>query len=267
MKHYKISEFAAMVGLPQSKIRFYEKYGLFDGKRSENGYRYYTPEDAFRVNAFRMLLQYGFTVEQAIEMLDQKQSGEVFLCSLKKQKRCLNQEMQLLSYRLERLDYAMRMINSELSSNFEVTDLEDYLYIHASYGRDFSVSVENADVIAQFVELLSITSYTRIISREDFLDEKDSVNPSYVTAIPFGEAYRLADAKDPRLRRLKLGKCLRFRRRATRAESVKKATFKEALAYLEDHGYQVRDDLVIFPSFLNLDGEGQDVETVVIPIK
>lgn len=89
MKHYKISEFAAMVGLPQSRIRFYEKYGLFEVKRSKNGYRYYTPEDAFRVNAFRMLLQYGFTVERAIQMLDEKQSGDVFLNSLMTQKVCL----------------------------------------------------------------------------------------------------------------------------------------------------------------------------------
>ena len=48
MKRYRISEFAAMVGLSQSKIRFYEKYGLFEVKRSRNGYRYYTPEDASR---------------------------------------------------------------------------------------------------------------------------------------------------------------------------------------------------------------------------
>lgn len=267
MKHYKISEFAAMVGLPQSKIRFYEKYGLFDVKRSENSYRYYTAEDAFRVNAFRMLLQYGFTVERAIEMLDEKQSGEVFFHSLCEQRRHLDQEMQLLEYRLERLDYAMRMIKSEPGSSFEIVDLEDYLYIHASFGRDFSVSVENADRIAEFVELLSITSYTRIIPWADFQNENDYVNPNYVTAIAVKEAHRLSNREDPRLRRLKLGKCLRFRRYATRAQSVKKDTFNEAFLYLADHGYQMRDDLAIFPSFLNLDGQGQDVETVVIPIK
>lgn len=267
MKHYKISEFAAMVGLPQSKIRFYERYGLFDVKRSENGYRYFTAEDAFRVNAFRMLLQYGFTVERAIEMLDERQSGEVFLQSLKQQQRCLDQEVQLLRYRLKRLDYAMELIKSEPGSGFEVIDQEDFLYVHASYGRDFEVSVENAGLIAQFVELLSITSYTRIVSRDDFLNDKDCVNPSYIASIPVSEAYRLPDCRDKRLRRMKLGKCLRFQRHATRAESVRKSTFAEAFGYLEDHGYQVRGDLVIMPTFLNLDGEGQDIETVLIPIK
>ncbi len=266
MKPYKISEFAAMVGLPQSKIRFYEKYGLFHVKRSENGYRYYTAEDAFRVNAFRMLLLYGFTVEQAIEILDERQSNEEVLCSLKAQRRCLNLEIQLLEYRLKRLDGALELLKSEPGSDFKVVDMEDYLYIAASHGRDFSISVENADLIAQFVELLSITSYTRLIPRADFLDERDRVNPSYVTAIPVSEAYRLPDSRDRRIGHMKLGKCLRYRRRATREESVKKETFRTAFAYLDEHGYKIRDDVVIFPSFLNLDGKGKDVETVVIPV-
>lgn len=59
-KGYYIREFSNMTGLPQSKIRYYEKIGLFKVKRMKNGYRWFSPEDAFRVNAFRCLLQYGF---------------------------------------------------------------------------------------------------------------------------------------------------------------------------------------------------------------
>ena len=57
---YRIREFSAMTGLSQSKIRFYEKRGFLLSHREENGYRVFTPEDAFRSNAFRMLLQHGF---------------------------------------------------------------------------------------------------------------------------------------------------------------------------------------------------------------
>lgn len=267
MKRYKISEFSAMVGLPQSKIRFYEKYGLFQVKRNKNGYRYYTPEDAFRVNAFRTLLLYGFTVEHAIQMLDERQSGEVFLQSLEQQKIILNQEIQLLNYRLKRLEYTLDLVKSKLCSSFQVIDMEDYLYVRASYGRDFTVSVENDDLITEFVELLSITSYARIIPYLDFQDFEGSVNPSYVSALPLCEAHRLSDQHDKRIGRLKLGKCIRFQRYATRTQSVQKSTFSDAFTYMEEHGYQLRDDLVIFPSFLNLDGEGQDIETVLIPIK
>ena len=56
---YKIGEFAAMTGMSPSKVRFYEKSGLFcANEREENGYRVFTPQYAFRANAFRVLLKY-----------------------------------------------------------------------------------------------------------------------------------------------------------------------------------------------------------------
>ena len=40
-KGYYIREFSNMTGLPQSKIRYYEKIGLFKVKRMKNGYRWF----------------------------------------------------------------------------------------------------------------------------------------------------------------------------------------------------------------------------------
>ena len=97
---YRIKEFAAMTGLPPSKIRFYEKHGLLATRREENGYRVFSPEDAFRANAFRVLLQYGFTVEQAVAMLDAEQGTEEFKRSLEDQQAKLRREAYLLRYRL-----------------------------------------------------------------------------------------------------------------------------------------------------------------------
>ena len=39
---YRMKEFSAMTGLPQSKVRFYEKHGLVLSDRQENGYRVFT---------------------------------------------------------------------------------------------------------------------------------------------------------------------------------------------------------------------------------
>ena len=81
---YKIGEFAAMTGMTPSKVRFYDKAGLFESTlRDESGYRAFTPHDAFRANAFRVLLQYGFTVERAIAVLDERQGTVEFEESLK----------------------------------------------------------------------------------------------------------------------------------------------------------------------------------------
>ena len=53
----------------------------------------------------------------------------------------------------------------------------------------------------------------------------------------------------------------------TRAESVRKETFEDLFVYLDDHGYELRGDVILFPSFLNLDGNGSDIETLFAPVK
>ena len=132
-----------MTGLPQSKVRFYEKHGLVLSDRQENGYRVFTPEDAFRSNAFRTLLQYGFSIDEAVAMLDAKQGTEEFERSLLRQQEKLRREADLIAYRLRRLDSTLGAIKSEPGSGFELVDAADQVYINSSHGRDFRVSLEN----------------------------------------------------------------------------------------------------------------------------
>lgn len=266
---YKIKEFAAMTGLPPSKVRFYERHGLLDATREENGYRVFAPEDAFRVNAFRVLLQYGFTVEQAVEMLDAEQGTSEFRASLESQRERLQREADLLRYRLSRIGSALDLIESGTEAAFTLVDAPDQLYVSASVGRDFSVSVENEREIALFYDLLSVTSCARIIAQVDFQNDAETVDPSYIIALSEREAHRLdgTDVDPAHIKRLNLGKCVRFRRQVTREESVQKETFDDLWAYLSDHGYELRGDLILFPSFLNLDGRGSDIETLFVPVR
>ncbi|MFR8008488.1 MAG: MerR family transcriptional regulator, partial [Gordonibacter urolithinfaciens] len=152
---YRIKEFAAMTGLPPSKIRFYEKHGLLATRREENGYRVFSPEDAFRANAFRVLLQYGFTVEQAVAMLDAEQGTEEFKRSLEDQQAKLRREADLLRYRLAKIESALALVDGGGRAAFTLVDAPDQLYVSASVGRDFGVSVENEREIALFYNLLS----------------------------------------------------------------------------------------------------------------
>lgn len=286
---YKIGEFAAMTGMTPSKVRFYDKAGLFDsGLRDESGYRAFTPRDAFRANAFRVLLQYGFTVERAIAMLDARQGTVEFEESLMHQREELEREADLLQYRLRRIDSALVMLQTgraavgeagasltlegmplpaRCGGGFELVDVNDQLYVSASQGYDFSVSVENREEIAVFYELLSITSCARIISKEDLLGDSPAIDPSYVICMPAHEAWRLDGLDLSRIGHLEMGKCLRYHRQLTRAESVLKRSFEPLFAYLVNHGYRLRGDVLLLPGFMNLDGQGADIETLLVPIE
>lgn len=264
---YKIGEFAAMTGMTPSKVRFYEKAGLFPVRRKENGYRYFTSQDAFRANAFRMLLQYGFTVEQAVEMLDAEQGSDRFAHSLFEQRERLQRQADLLRYRQARIESALDLINHRHGRTFEVVDVDDQLYVCASQGSDFSVSVGNEREIALFYDLLSVTNCARIIAKADFENDAATIDPSYVITMPIHEEHRLEGCDMRNIHRLTMGKCLRFRRCLTRDESVRKETFDDMFAYLSSHGYRLRGDILLLPAFLNLDGKGSDVETLLAPIE
>ena len=277
---YKISEFAAMTGMSSSKVRFYEKAGLFcANEREENGYRVFTPQDAFRANAFRVLLQYGFTVEHAIEMLDAKQDSAEFEGSLRSQRETLQRQIDLLNYRLRRIDGALDALEKSRAvqqnspgdlatgSDFELADIDDQVYVKASKGYDFSVSSENRQEIAAFYELLSVTNCARILHKEDLLGHGPTIDPSYVICMPAREAWRLESCEASKIERLPMGKCLRYHRRLSRSESLRRETFDPLFAYLANHGYRLRSDVLLLPMFMNLDGRGSDVETLLVPIE
>jgi DNA-binding transcriptional MerR regulator len=266
MEKYKISEFANMVGLPQSKIRYYDKFGLFPVKRQENGNRYFTPEDAFRVNAFRMLLTYGFSVEQAISMLDQKQSGDEFRQMMKEKQHELERSARLLSYRAQRISELFSILNGESEIRCTIEDVEDYLYVRASYGRDFRVSNENKKAMAQFCENIALTNYARIINMEEINGDGELIEPSYITAVPYSHAGLLGEIDTKEVNTLVLGKCLVGYHRLTREQSARRSSYQPFLDFIRIHGYQIRSDLMILPMFLNLDGKGLDIEKLIIPI-
>ena len=264
---YRMKQFAAMTGMTQSKIRFYEKHGLVLSNRTENGYRVFTPEDAFRSNAFRVLLQYGFSINEAIAMLDAKQDTAEFRRALQRQQNRLERERVLLEYRQRRIRSVLDVLASEEGLGCKLVEAPDQLYVNASHGRDFTVSLENEAVLAEYFDLLSITDCARIIKRDNLLDDTDAVDPDYINTVAADEGHLLSPFARERVSRLKLGRCVRFVRKATRKESIRKAAFDELFAFLDTHRLVVRGDLMLLPSFLNLDGEGSDIEILYVPVE
>ena len=60
----KIQELERKTGLERASIRFYEKEGLLNPKRLENGYREYSEADAELLKKIKLLRQLGMSVEK-----------------------------------------------------------------------------------------------------------------------------------------------------------------------------------------------------------
>lgn len=242
------------------------QHGLVLSDRMENGYRVFTPKDAFRSNAFRVLLQYGFSISEAIEMLDAKQDTAEFRESLQEQRQKLERERILLDYRQRRIESVLDVLETDGKVDFKLVHIPDQLYVNASHGRDLTVSMENEKVLAEYYDLLSITSCARIITRENLLDDSPAVDPDYINIASVEERHFLSDYAQQRVKRLELGRCVRFRRTVTREESVRKETFDDLFACLDTRQLAIRGDILIMPMFLNLDGEGSDIEVLYVPV-
>ena len=253
--------------MPSSKIRFYEKHGLLDVKRDLNGYRYFTHQDAFRVNAFRVLTLYGFKVEQAVQMLDQKQAGEDFVQSLETQKENLEKEIELKRYRHEKIVQVINLLKNGRNESFEIVEAADYLCVLVSNGLDFSVSEKNGETIAQFADLLSVTAYARIISKEDLLSDKEIIDPSYAAVISCAREELLGNYDKSKVKRLKMGTCVHFIREKTREGSARKESFDGLFDFIEKNRYEISGDVILFPTYLNLDGNGNSIEILYVPVK
>lgn len=279
--HYTIGTFADMVGLPQSKVRFYERSGLLPVRKLDNGYRYFLPEDAFRMNEFRVLRSYGFSVEDAIRLLEEQQSGDPFAQSLRHQREALLAEQERLKSRIDNINRTLNLIHTadafsqaasrpltevEQGERFSIVDELDVLYVRASNGRDFSVSTRNAEALCEFVHMLPTARYMRIIRRDCFDNDMPTVDPDYIVGIPATDLRRLEHSPYDQLEMFKLGRCLRYIRRESRKTSVQKETFDPVFTYLKEHGYRMRGDMLLMPTFLNLDGEGLDIELLYVPI-
>jgi MerR family transcriptional regulator, copper efflux regulator len=65
----QIKEAADRLGITQRMLRHYEKAGLMDARRSENGYRRYSDADLRRAGRIRDLIATGFSTREVRTMV------------------------------------------------------------------------------------------------------------------------------------------------------------------------------------------------------
>lgn len=80
---FRISELAALVGLSRSALLYYEKLGLIQGQRLENGYRIYSERDVQRVALIQKLQEGGLTLKECKACIDAKIERQILRNRLK----------------------------------------------------------------------------------------------------------------------------------------------------------------------------------------
>ncbi len=71
-KHFTIGEIAKLYQIGPDSLRYYEKKGLLQPKRSDAGYRLYDEEDLWRLNVIKDLRKLQFSIEDIDEYLQDR---------------------------------------------------------------------------------------------------------------------------------------------------------------------------------------------------
>ena len=73
-----IKEAAALVGATPKALRHYERIGLLNPKREENGYRLYGPADILRLERIRQMQHLGLSLERIQQILDEVDNEDLW---------------------------------------------------------------------------------------------------------------------------------------------------------------------------------------------
>lgn len=116
-KAYRIGDIANLVGLSRDSLRFYEKKGILPAQKKENGYRYYSEDDLFRLMYILCRRKMNMGLDLISEQMNQELSPDTIQAALKEQIKIEQQKilqhqqakmrLQMTSQDMERISQCM----------------------------------------------------------------------------------------------------------------------------------------------------------------
>lgn len=137
---YTIKGLAQEVLLPISTIRYYERVGLIQPKRSENNYRCFDEVDSLKIKYIKVMKHAGFSIDemkQFIQLLDVPSTPN---CSLLSDQLITEKERQI-TQRIKQDQLLLGLLNS-LKPNI----------IAANYAENEKALVQQVTAIYQDIE-------------------------------------------------------------------------------------------------------------------
>lgn len=115
-RYYTIGDISRLYHIGPDSIRYYEKKGVLEPIRGENGYRYYSSQSIWRMNMIVSLRSLGFSVERIRDYFQNR--------SAKSTAALLNDELALIRTRLDELNRLQSSVLQQLEALEETKSLQ-----------------------------------------------------------------------------------------------------------------------------------------------
>lgn len=174
----KVHDFARRLGLPDSKVRYYDRAGLIQGERQKgNNYRDFTDQNALNIYHAQMLRSFGMGIQEALDAQRQELAvidGWVGDYAEELERKIALQEMRLQRLR-EMQDYFSMIQARKDKLGHSERDASFNIY---NFGKTGPLSPENRESIQLLAQNMPFSYIGIRISRESLTAPGDGLDVS-----------------------------------------------------------------------------------------
>ena len=123
---YSIGEFAKIIGVTTSMLRYYEKEGLLTPERDENNVREYTENDIGWVRFLLHLKSSGMSITELKQYTKWRAIGEETILDRKK---LLEKRKNLLAQQIQQMQESMNILNQKIEFYQDQLDGNKYEFV------------------------------------------------------------------------------------------------------------------------------------------
>lgn len=266
-EQYRIAEFARMVGIDPSTVRYYQKHGLPQRKRDENGYRVFDRYDAFMMNYFRGLCARGFSIHEAIKMIDDTSRAELNR-RLRENQEEMDRKLKLLTARRLWTEETLRILERMEKGEDLLwrAKIEDLYFLPASVGEDFALAQKNSDLREFWEDWLGCTRTAGAVDAPRFA-QGERLPISWGEIVTAADFAQLNYPADDTVQKLEMGDCLCFYASRKDPEHITLEDYPEVRQYLEEHHLRAKGTLVLSFLGLNVVEDGRHNGIAALPVR
>lgn len=241
LRKYSAKEFSAMVGLPYSSLRYFERINLLKPKKEANNYRSFTHFDAFILNRFKYFRSLGISAEDSLQLIQESEPDSV-IKKLDERQIEIEKDLMKLNEQLEGISDAKRNLEFvKLGENkYEIKYMKDKIFIPASNGLDFTVS--EYDVFSKFVDFLPISEYCSRIKHQ-YISDIDNIQKDYGISLDLDVALEMGIDISNEGELLRMGKCLVYYTKNHNKNDKFIEFIEGALEYIKENNMKVIGDI------------------------
>ena len=251
----KVHDFAKRLGLPDSKVRYYDRSGLIQGGRQQkNNYLDFTDQDALHIYHANMLRSFGMGMQEALTAQEQELSSiDNWVGSHVQELERLVAWEEMRLHRLREMQAYFTMVQARQTQQVPLSqNFVDDNYIVCSFGKTLPPSPAEQKTIALLARHMPFSYIAIRVSKESLLSPGDGLDVSIGLGILEQNRAKLGLELPPELPRVSGGPTINLLTEVQDPFSLTKKDIAPLLDEFSHRGLTWKRDLLgrIFISYM-----------------